>query len=85
MQALRITNSKNLTLSGLKFKDNPRMHIVIDGVQGAHLTNLNIEAPGHSPNTDGIHVGESTNVTIEHCVIGTGMYLFYTVFLNVST
>lgn len=72
MQALRITNSKNLRLSGLRFKDNPRMHIVLDGVQGARLANLKIEAPGHSPNTDGIHIGESTDVNIEHCTIGTG-------------
>lgn len=53
------------------------MHIVIDRVQGASLANLSIEAPGHSPNTDGIHIGDSTNVIIEHCVIGTGMDLLY--------
>ncbi|KAK1363383.1 Glycoside hydrolase, family 28 [Heracleum sosnowskyi] len=70
--ALRIINSKNLGLSGLRFKDNPRMHIVLDGVQGAHLTDLKIEAPSHSPNTDGIHIGKSTNVSIDHCTIGTG-------------
>ncbi|WOH10480.1 hypothetical protein DCAR_0729949 [Daucus carota subsp. sativus] len=70
--ALRVTNSKDLQISGLRFKDNPRMHIVIDGVQGAHIANLNIEAPADSPNTDGIHIGESTDVHIQNCTIGTG-------------
>lgn len=53
------------------------MHIVIDGVQGAHIANLNIEAPADSPNTDGIHIGESTDVHIQNCTIGTGMYLLF--------
>ncbi|WOH16458.1 hypothetical protein DCAR_0936011 [Daucus carota subsp. sativus] len=70
--ALRITNSRNVGLSGLRFKDNPKMHIVLNGVQTAYLSYLKIEAPGHSPNTDGIHIGESTDVHIQHCNIGTG-------------
>ncbi|KAL1804367.1 hypothetical protein ACET3Z_033014 [Daucus carota] len=70
--ALRVTNSRNVRLSGLRFKDNPKMHIVLNGVQTAYLSYLKIEAPGHSPNTDGIHIGESTDVHIQHCNIGTG-------------
>ncbi|XP_074352822.1 polygalacturonase-like [Apium graveolens] len=70
--ALRITNSKNVQLSGLRFKDNPRMHVVLDGVKSAYISGLNIEAPSHSPNTDGIHIGESSDIHIEHCNIGTG-------------
>uniref|UniRef100_A0A166BVA7 Polygalacturonase n=1 Tax=Daucus carota subsp. sativus TaxID=79200 RepID=A0A166BVA7_DAUCS len=62
----------NIRLSGLRFKDNPKMHIVLNGVQTAYFSYLKIEAPGHSPNTDGIHIGESTDIHIEHCNIGTG-------------
>ena len=29
--ALRVTNSRNVRLSGLRFKDNPKMHIVLNG------------------------------------------------------
>lgn len=70
--ALRITNSKNVRLSGLRFKDNPKMHVVLDGVKSAYISDLKIEAPSHSPNTDGIHIGESTDIHIQHCNIGTG-------------
>ncbi|WOG93898.1 hypothetical protein DCAR_0313186 [Daucus carota subsp. sativus] len=64
--------ARNIRLSGLRFKDNPKMHIVLNGVQTAYFSYLKIEAPGHSPNTDGIHIGESTDIHIEHCNIGTG-------------
>ncbi|KAH6755803.1 hypothetical protein C2S53_009584 [Perilla frutescens var. hirtella] len=36
------------------------------------ITNLKITAPGDSPNTDGIHLSNATNVNIIDTVIGTG-------------
>ncbi|KAJ0972227.1 hypothetical protein J5N97_020186 [Dioscorea zingiberensis] len=39
-------------------------HIVINGCEGVQVQGVKISAPGNSPNTDGIHVQMSTDVTI---------------------
>lgn len=36
------------------------------------IESVTIRAPGNSPNTDGIHIADSTNVTITNAIIGTG-------------
>lgn len=36
------------------------------------MSNIRISAPGDSPNTDGIHIGDSTNINIFHSTISTG-------------
>lgn len=70
-----ISNSDNVNLGGaLRFKDSPMMHLVLNGIRSLFVSNVTIEAPKESPNTDGIHVQECTNAHIEHCTIGTGIY-----------
>lgn len=39
-------------------------------------SNLVVNAPEKSPNTDGIHVTRTENIQISHCNIGTGKSLF---------
>lgn len=36
------------------------------------IRGMTIKAPGDSPNTDGIHMGQSSNINIADCNIGTG-------------
>lgn len=36
------------------------------------LDSIRISAPGDSPNTDGIHIADSTNIQVSNSVIGTG-------------
>ncbi|CAL9158946.1 unnamed protein product [Musa hybrid cultivar] len=36
------------------------------------LDSIKITAPGDSPNTDGIHIADSTNIQVTNSVIGTG-------------
>ncbi|RWW00563.1 hypothetical protein GW17_00036471 [Ensete ventricosum] len=36
------------------------------------LDSIRIKAPGDSPNTDGIHIADSTNIQVANSVIGTG-------------
>lgn len=70
---MEISNSDNVNLGGaLRFKDSPMMHLVLNGIRSVLVSNVTIEAPKESPNTDGIHVQECTNARIEHCTIGTG-------------
>ncbi|KAA3456007.1 putative polygalacturonase isoform X1 [Gossypium australe] len=67
-----IGHSKNVDIKGLTFEDSPQMHIAFESSTLVHATELTIRAPGHSPNTDGIHIQRSTNVSIDNSTIQTG-------------
>ncbi|KAK9159399.1 hypothetical protein Syun_005740 [Stephania yunnanensis] len=47
-------------------------HVVINGCSNVRVQGVLISAPGDSPNTDGIHVQQSTGVTIRSTGIKTG-------------
>ncbi|KAM1313269.1 hypothetical protein ACFX2F_017317 [Malus domestica] len=70
--ALRLSNCSNLHLRGLTHVNSPRSHIYISNSENVTLTNLNITAPESSPNTDGIHLSSSKNVSIHESTIATG-------------
>ncbi|KAJ6724114.1 hypothetical protein OIU85_022079 [Salix viminalis] len=36
------------------------------------ISEVSVSSPGDSPNTDGIHITQSTNVALQNCKIGTG-------------
>ncbi|KAG4128428.1 hypothetical protein ERO13_D09G020500v2 [Gossypium hirsutum] len=67
-----IGHSKNVDIKGLTFEDSPQMHIAFESSTLIHATELTIRAPGHSPNTEGIHIQRSTNVSIDNSTIQTG-------------
>lgn len=48
------------------------MHFVISHSDSVRVSNILISSPGDSPNTDGIHLSQATNVTLVNCKIGTG-------------
>ncbi|KAH7546789.1 hypothetical protein FEM48_Zijuj01G0238500 [Ziziphus jujuba var. spinosa] len=70
--AVQFNKCNNLQLSGLTHLNPPNAHIQIFGTRSAYLTNLHINAPKDSPNTDGIKIGGSTHVQIHDSVIATG-------------
>ncbi|KAK3035676.1 hypothetical protein RJ639_032548 [Escallonia herrerae] len=72
MQALKIRDSDNVRVTGLSFKNNPRMHVVFDSLRKLYVSNITIDAPEDSPNTDGIHISGCTDVFVDHCRISTG-------------
>ena len=74
LQALRFYNCSNLQHSGLTHLDSPRNHISIIFCDNATLSHLNISAPESSPNTDGVDISSSTNVSIHDSYIGTGNF-----------
>lgn len=47
-------------------------HITINGCKNVIIKGLRVSASSNSPNTDGIHVQSSSNVTIINSKIGTG-------------
>ncbi|XP_012487472.1 exopolygalacturonase [Gossypium raimondii] len=59
-------------INGINSIDPKGFHIMVTVCQNFRLLNLKLQAPGDSPNTDGIHISKSTVVKIAHCVIGTG-------------
>ncbi|KAJ0972226.1 hypothetical protein J5N97_020185 [Dioscorea zingiberensis] len=70
--SLKFSNSKNIMISGLTSMNSELYHIVINGCEGVQVQGVKISAPGNSPNTDGIHVQMSTDVTITGTGIKTG-------------
>ncbi|KAE8038574.1 hypothetical protein FH972_011071 [Carpinus fangiana] len=48
------------------------MHLTFQKCINVKASKLVVTAPGHSPNTDGIHVTETQNIHIQNCTIRTG-------------
>lgn len=59
-------------VNGLTSLNSQMFHVVINGCQNVKTQGLKISAAGNSPNTDGIHVAQSSTVTILNSIIGTG-------------
>ncbi|XP_073001551.1 polygalacturonase ADPG2-like [Typha latifolia] len=72
MQAFFVLKCKDVQLSDLKFVNSPRKHLSLYDTVGAQVSRLTIKAPEDSPNTDGIHIQNSQNVTVFKSTIGTG-------------
>ncbi|PKU70165.1 polygalacturonase-like [Dendrobium catenatum] len=72
IQALTISQSKNVTLSGVTVKNSENFQIAIMFSQGIRVEGATVTAPVDSPNTDGIHVHMSSLVSITNSTIRTG-------------
>ncbi|KAA8524152.1 hypothetical protein F0562_010417 [Nyssa sinensis] len=64
-----ITNSR---VHHLKSFNSKNSHFNLFACNNMNMSNIRITAPAHSPNTDGIHIGTSTNIKISRSLIGTG-------------
>lgn len=72
VQSIEFSNSNNIEINGLASQDSQKFHIVINGCKNVKVHDVKVSAAGNSPNTDGIHVEQSTGVTILNSKIGTG-------------
>ncbi|RDX69332.1 putative polygalacturonase, partial [Mucuna pruriens] len=63
---------KDLSVSHLSITNSPKAHIHINNCVGATFSDINIHAPGNSPNTDGINIASSNNIFIEDSIIASG-------------
>ncbi|XP_074309878.1 putative polygalacturonase At1g80170 isoform X2 [Silene latifolia] len=70
--AFTIDTSSAIRVSGLTIQNSQQMHFVISRCDSVRVSNVMISSPGDSPNTDGIHISESTNVVVLNSKIGTG-------------
>ncbi|KAL3511307.1 hypothetical protein ACH5RR_030708 [Cinchona calisaya] len=70
--ALTIESSSAIRVEGLTIQNSQQMHFVISKSDSVRVMGVKVSAPEDSPNTDGIHITESTNVLLQNCKIGTG-------------
>ncbi|KAL1553026.1 galacturonan 1,4-alpha-galacturonidase [Salvia divinorum] len=65
-------SSENGDINNLNFVDAMGFHTKLIDSINLKVTNLKITAPDESPNTDGMHFSNATNVDMSDCIIGTG-------------
>ncbi|KAK6930994.1 Glycoside hydrolase, family 28 [Dillenia turbinata] len=70
--ALTIDSSSGVKVKGLTFRNSQQIHFTIARSDSVLVSEVLIIGPEDSPNTDGIHIVESTNVVIQKTKIGTG-------------
>ncbi|CAO2044937.1 unnamed protein product [Urochloa humidicola] len=63
---------KNAQIRGITLLNSKFFHMNIFMSENVVVDKVTIKAPGDSPNTDGIHIGDSKNVTITGTTIGVG-------------
>lgn len=65
-------STDDFTLYKVTIRNAPNFNIFLQGGNGITIWGIKIDAPGNSPNTDGIDPSGSTNVTITHSYIRNG-------------
>uniref|UniRef100_A0A0D9XQV9 Polygalacturonase n=1 Tax=Leersia perrieri TaxID=77586 RepID=A0A0D9XQV9_9ORYZ len=71
-RSLTVYRSRNVAVRGLTSIDSAGVHVTVQASAGVEIAGAVVSAPGDSPNTDGIHIKQSRNVTVRDAVIGTG-------------
>ncbi|EPS71906.1 hypothetical protein M569_02851, partial [Genlisea aurea] len=70
--ALTFYKCTNLKVSDLKIRNAQQIHVSFSQCSGVVASNLTVDSPGTSPNTDGIHVTATRNIQISSSRIATG-------------
>ncbi|QCE04607.1 polygalacturonase [Vigna unguiculata] len=70
--SLLFQSCNGLTVKSLRMRNSPGFHISVYGSNGALFTQININSPRKSPNTDGIDIFSSKNIAIEDSTLATG-------------
>ncbi|XP_052310676.1 polygalacturonase [Populus trichocarpa] len=70
--AVRFEGCEHLLVDHINIVNSPQIHITLLGSRNAELRFLDIQSPESSPNTDGIHISSSNDVTIHDSIIGSG-------------
>ncbi|CAN1281810.1 Polygalacturonase At1g48100 [Linum perenne] len=72
LKLIRFFMSSNVVVSALRIQNSPMFHMKFDGCQGVLIQKIQISSPKLSPNTDGIHIGNTNNVGIYDSMISNG-------------
>ena len=71
-QNIRFDFVTNSIVRDIQSKDSKFFHINVMGCKNLQIQHVTITALGDSLNTDGIHIGRSSKITITNANIGTG-------------
>ncbi|KAL9233506.1 hypothetical protein vseg_008494 [Gypsophila vaccaria] len=71
-KSLSFDNSKNIKIEELTSTNSQMFHIAINACQNINMRAVTIKADGDSPNTDGIHLQLSKEITITNSQFRTG-------------
>jgi polygalacturonase/sugar lactone lactonase YvrE len=71
-RGIQISNSTNITLYKITYKNPPNFHVSMNGINGFTAWDIKIVTPYNARNTDGIDPGNATNVTIKNSWISDG-------------
>ncbi|CAF1915359.1 BnaC02g23310D [Brassica napus] len=69
---MTFSNCRNVILKSLRFRNSAQSHILVMGSQNVHIKDVKIKSPEISPNTDGVHITSSSDVSITHSDFATG-------------
>lgn len=69
---IKVMKVKNALIEGITSLNSKYFHYHITDSSNVTMNNVQITAPGDSPNTDGAHISTSDNVHVINSVIGTG-------------
>ncbi|KAG9441129.1 hypothetical protein H6P81_016983 [Aristolochia fimbriata] len=70
---LAFESCKFLTVRFVKLVNSARNHVTVNGCKWVDIHNIHIASPDYSPNTDGINIGSSWNVQVNHSFIESGI------------
>ncbi|EPS64926.1 hypothetical protein M569_09852, partial [Genlisea aurea] len=70
--AFTVDSSSSIKVKGLTIQNGQQINFAVSRSTSVRITGVTVSAPEDSPNTDGIHVTESTKVVLQNCKIGTG-------------
>ncbi|KAM7524525.1 hypothetical protein LguiA_014427 [Lonicera macranthoides] len=70
--AITMYQCNNLIMKNLKIENGQQMHVSFEKCVNVEASNLMVNSPQYSPNTDGIHVANTQNILISNTVIATG-------------
>jgi len=67
-----IENTENVLVNGITLANSPSFHLVMRNSRNIDINAIQIIAPAHSPNTDGINLLNCRKAGITNCIISTG-------------
>ncbi|XP_057505421.1 probable polygalacturonase At1g80170 [Actinidia eriantha] len=70
--AMTFNKCKDLNVKKITMVNSQQTHLAFTQCVQVEVSNVIVQAPGSSPNTDGIHISSSTLVDIRESTIGTG-------------
>ena len=69
---MKLFNVNTARIAKITSSNSKLFHFAVHGCRNVTFDHVTVIAPADSPNTDGIHISNSSGVNIMHSVIGTG-------------